>query len=158
VPASSDKRDRVQGIVLACGPGEYLYDGRFVSMEFDDDIMVGDVIYIERNTGLEFGVDQIDYRVVTPNEVIGKLRRNLGHSTAEKLQAALRRATSKHQEKGDSVGQDTRISDTPEISLRRPYEKDSRDVREEIRSAKGKKTKTQILVPPGAPVGPEKGG
>lgn len=158
VPASSDKRDRLQGIVLATGPGEYLYDGRFVSMEFDDDIMVGDVIYIEPNTGLEFETDRMSYRVVTPNEVIGKLRRNLGHSTAERLKAALEKATAKHKEKGDLAGEDTGSRKVPEIPAKAPYEKDAQALREEIRTKTGRKTRTQILVPPGAPVGPEKGG
>ena len=158
IPASSDERDRLQGIVLATGPGEYLYDGRFVSMEFDDDIMVGDILYIEPNTGLKFSTDQVDYRVITPNEVMGKLRRNLGHSTAEKLQRALKRATQRHKDRGDKAGEDTTPKGIHEIPLRRPYEKDSEAIREENRAAKGRKTKTQILVPPGAPVGPEKGG
>lgn len=135
-------KELTTGIVVAHGPGEVVATGQYMSPEHDYECTVGDVVFVEPNSGIIVNDEDNEYRVITPHDIVGIGRRDVGINTRNKLLQRVGQTMARYQR----APADALVGTVPRpgapLTGRPNFEMEIGEAQEEQRRAEGKATKS----------------
>ncbi|MCP4573405.1 MAG: hypothetical protein GY838_13700 [bacterium] len=146
IPESADSEKLTTGIIVAIGPGAWLPYGGFVDPAKDYKLKVGYVVFCEVNVGVPIRVDNRDYWVIQPDDILMVLRQGQGIPLRARLQGRLVEAVAAHKSLGENAGEGVSEDNRPPLVDRSALHKAPEEIREMRQTEEGKSTKTQVLV------------
>lgn len=141
-------KELTMGIVVTHGAGEIVAHGMYSSPEFDYNIIVGDVVFIEPNSGQIVHDEEHEYRVISTHDIVGIGKRDVGQKVRNQMLADVAKILERYQKNPDEALSGTAPKPTAPLPERPSYEMEVGDAQETIATQKGKATKTAFPVDP----------
>lgn len=149
--ARGKDKELTTGMCVAHGPGEVVSFGQYVSPEHDFNVTIGEIVFISANCGEPAGIEDEEYRIIAPFDLVGVARRDGRNLAARKK---LLERLGKSMEKLDSDRDRSLVgtSPSPVPAMNKPdYELEQEEVLEMHRSEKGTPSRSSFPMDPSVP-------